>query len=213
MTVVIPSLSAIDADAERDNPMKKIWVSTGTSVVVAGLALSTTGCSSKPATPAVATLSAAASTGASPAIAGAAAAPDALKYAQCMRAHGVPDFPDPVNGGFEINNTTPGSDLDPSSPKFVAADSACAALSPEGHAAAGTVDPQLQAQALAYAACIRSHGVPSYPDPVFVGGSIRETVRAGSGPDPNSPQFAAAQNACQSLEPFGRGSSSESSSP
>ncbi len=61
------------------------------------------------------------------------------------------------------------------------ADEACQALSPEGHAAGGTVDPQLQAKALAYAACIRSHGVPSYPDPVFVGGSIRETVRAGSG--------------------------------
>jgi hypothetical protein len=136
-----------------------------------------------------------------------------MKYAQCMRAHGVPDFPDPVAGGFEINNTAPDSDLDPSSPQFVAANSACEALSPERHAGGGTVDPQLQAQALAYSACMRSHGVPSYPDPVFIGGSIRETQRAGSGPDPNSPQYLAAQSACKSLQPFAPGSSTGSSGP
>jgi hypothetical protein len=174
--------------------MKKTWV--------VGLALLSTACSGRRATPDVATLTAASPTGALSATA--AATPDAMKYAQCMRAHGVPDFPDPVDGGFHINSTT-GSDLDPSSPQFVAADSACKALSPEGHAAGGTVDPQLQAKALAYAACMRSHGAPSYPDPVFVGGSIRETVRAGSGLDPTSPQFVAAQNACQSLQPFARG--------
>ncbi len=134
-----------------------------------------------------------------------------MKYAQCMRAHGVPDFPDPVNGGFHITSG-PGSDLDPGSPQFAAADSACKALSPEGHAGTGTVDPQLQAKALAYAACIRSHGVPGYPDPVFVGGSIREAVRAGSGVDPNSPLFVAAQNACQSLQPFARGAAGSTGS-
>ncbi len=184
--------------------MRKMWVAP-----VVGLALWTTGCSGRPATPSVATLSAA-STTKSPV---ADVKPDAMKYAQCMRAHGIPDFPDPVNGGFQINNTNPNSDLDPGSPTFVAADTACKALSPEGHATGGTVDPQLQAQALAYAACIRSHGVPSYPDPVFVGGSIRETVRAGSGADPNAPQFIAAQNACESLQPFARGGSTGSSGP
>jgi len=190
----------MEADAERDSAMKY----TRTAVAVAGLALWTTACSGRPATPGVATLTAAASTGASTAPAAVAATPDAMKYAECMRAHGVPDFPDPVNGGFEINNTTPGSDLDPSSSRFVAADAACKALSPEGHAGGGTVDPQLQAKALAYSACMRSHGVPGYPDPVFVGGSIRETVRAGSGADPTSPLFIAAQNACQSLQPLAR---------
>jgi hypothetical protein len=193
-SAVIPSLSAI-ANAERDSEMKKTWV-------VAGLVLMTTACSSRSATRGVATLTAPSTGASSPA---AAATPDAMKYAQCMRAHGVPDFPDPVNGGFQINNTTPGSDLDPSSPKFTAADTACKAFSPEHRAASGTVDPQLQAEALKYAACMRSHGAPSYPDPVFVGGSIRETVRAGSGLDPASPQFIAAQTACQSLQPFARG--------
>jgi hypothetical protein len=192
---------------ERRPRVRRVCKRASVSVAVAGLALWTTACSSAPATPSVATLTAAASTAASSGPAGAAATPDLMKFAACMRAHGVPDFPDPVDGGFHINNTTPGSDLDGSSPQFVAANTACKAFSPEEQAGGGTVDPKAQAQALAYAACIRSHGVPSYPDPVFVGGSIREAVRAGSGPDPDSPLFIAAQKACQSLEPFARGSS------
>jgi hypothetical protein len=196
---------------KRRPTVRRVSWRASVSVAVAGLAVWTTACSSGPATPRVATLTAAASTGASSAPAGAAATPDAAKYAQCIRAHGVPDFPDPVNGGFDITST-PGSDLDPSSPQFVAADAACKALSPEAQAANGTVGPQAQAEALKYSACMRSHGVPSFPDPVFIGGSIREAVRAGSGVDPNSPQFIAAQKACQSLQPLGRGNQASNGS-
>lgn len=175
--------------------MKSVSLRAGTSIAVAGFALWTTGCSSHPATPGVATLTAAAASAASPALASNAPTPDAAKYAQCMRAHGVPDFPDPVNGGFQITSG-PGSDLDPGSPQFAAADTACKAYSAEDQARGATADPQAQAAALKYSACMRSHGLPDFPDPVFVGGSIRETVRAGSGLDPNSPQFVAAQKAC-----------------
>jgi hypothetical protein len=46
-----------------------------------------------------------------------------LKYAQCMRAHGVTDFPDPnADGGLTLGR---GGDLDPSSPLFQQADSKC----------------------------------------------------------------------------------------
>jgi hypothetical protein len=47
------------------------------------------------------------------------------KYAQCMRAHGVPDFPDPSGGGLSIR-VHPGSDLNPQSPTFQNASKACA---------------------------------------------------------------------------------------
>jgi hypothetical protein len=48
-----------------------------------------------------------------------------LKYAQCVRSHGIADYPDPkANGGIQIQ-ITPGSDLNPSSPAFQAADRAC----------------------------------------------------------------------------------------
>ncbi len=63
-TIVLPSLSAI-ADAERDSEMKIVSVRAGTTVAVAGIALLTTACSARPATPGVATLTAAASTSAS----------------------------------------------------------------------------------------------------------------------------------------------------
>jgi hypothetical protein len=52
-------------------------------------------------------------------------------------------------------------------------------------------------KALKWAACIRAHGVPSFPDP---------TVNAGGmqfqGPPGSAPQFHAAQQACQKLTPL-----------
>jgi hypothetical protein len=47
------------------------------------------------------------------------------KYSQCMRANGVPDFPDPTGGGLSIQ-IHPGSDLDPRSPTFQNASKLCA---------------------------------------------------------------------------------------
>lgn len=47
-----------------------------------------------------------------------------LKYAKCMRAHGISDFPDPSNGGLTIRSKS-GGDLDPNNPRFKAAQQAC----------------------------------------------------------------------------------------
>lgn len=52
----------------------------------------------------------------------------ALKFSQCMRAHGVKDYPDPdfSGGGVRIRiGGSPGSDLDPNNPTFKSAQSAC----------------------------------------------------------------------------------------
>lgn len=48
-----------------------------------------------------------------------------LKFARCMRAHGVPDFPDPSGGGLSIG-IKPGSDLNPHNATFKAASTTCA---------------------------------------------------------------------------------------
>lgn len=54
-----------------------------------------------------------------------------LKYAQCMRAHGVPSFPDPIVNSHEIGfNVSEG--VDPNSPQFEAAQKACRLLGPFG---------------------------------------------------------------------------------
>lgn len=59
---------------------------------------------------------------------------NALKYSECMRSHGITDFPDPqthAGGGISISlKVTKGesSDLDPNSPTFGAAQKACQSL-------------------------------------------------------------------------------------
>lgn len=56
-----------------------------------------------------------------------------LKYAECMQAHGEPNFPDPsANGAFSIPNS-----IDQNSATFKSAESACKSLRPLGGAAPG----------------------------------------------------------------------------
>jgi hypothetical protein len=52
-----------------------------------------------------------------------------LALSACMRAHGLKDFPDPSNGGLEIQ-THPGSDLNPDNPTFQKAQQACQKYAP-----------------------------------------------------------------------------------
>jgi hypothetical protein len=63
----------------------------------------------------------------------------------------------------------------------------------------------LQQRVLAYAKCMRSHGipVPNLPAPGHLPPASKPTAQpaADNGPNPDSPQFDAAQQACQSLLP------------
>jgi hypothetical protein len=47
-----------------------------------------------------------------------------LKYARCMRAHGVSNFADPTSSGLSL------SGVDPNSPRFQAAQNVCRSLLP-----------------------------------------------------------------------------------
>ncbi|HTZ07898.1 MAG TPA: hypothetical protein VMB72_02430 [Acidimicrobiales bacterium] len=118
-----------------------------------------------------------------------------LKFSQCMRAHGINDFPDPSGGGIELRGG-PGTDLDPQNPKFRAAQAACAKDMP-GADLTPAQKATANAKALKFAQCMRAHGEPDFPDPDGQG-VIR--ITNGSGVlDPNAPQFQQAQKACQSL--------------
>jgi hypothetical protein len=86
-----------------------------------------------------------------------------VNFAQCMRSHGVKNFPDPANGAFNLPGEGPGS-VDPSSPAFQAAKAACIHLVP-GEAQRLAVTAQDLAAGDKLAACMRSHGFPSFPDP------------------------------------------------
>lgn len=50
----------------------------------------------------------------------------ALMFAQCMRANGVPDYPDPTSGNNQTIHATSGGDLNPANPTFQAASTLCA---------------------------------------------------------------------------------------
>jgi hypothetical protein len=140
--------------------------------------------------------------GSSPSKAASSSPQDAmLKFARCMRQHGI-NFPDPTGSGpvsIHITNQQ----------AFDSAQTAC-----ERYRAAGekSISPaqraQFQDRALQFARCMRAHGV-NLPDPQTTGNggaiSIHKQVGPGgggggpSGPDPSSPTFQAAQKACQSL--------------
>lgn len=131
----------------------------------------------------------------------------ALAFSRCMRAHGVPDFPDPKGNGQIAINAGPGGDLGPNSPQMKTATEACKSLMP----GPGTPAEQHQvlAQALKFAQCMRAHGV-AVPDPKPNSGPQTDSASGpgsgptrGTGPDPNSPQFQAAMKVCQHFAPGG----------
>jgi hypothetical protein len=126
-----------------------------------------------------------------------------LAFASCMRSHGVQDFPDPTRG---TNGTAriaiqggAGSDLGPNSSVFQAAQRACQSLMPNGGPNGAKVDPTKVAP---WAACIRSHGVPDFPDPTIVNGALKITL-GNVGVNPGSSPFQKAMEACRSLNPGG----------
>jgi hypothetical protein len=114
-----------------------------------------------------------------------------------MRSHGVPNFPDPSSGGgISIG---PGSGIDPNSPKFRAAQQACQKVLPNGGQQSPQQRAKMQQALLAFSACMRSHGIPDFPDPTFTGGGAQLSLHGSPGSDlnPQSPRFQAAQTACQ----------------
>ena len=86
-----------------------------------------------------------------------------LKYAACMREHGVPNFPDPsASRGFTIP-------IDRSSPAWVAAQATCRKLLPNGGppGPGSATHPSADALAsmLTVSECMRRHGIHEFPDP------------------------------------------------
>jgi hypothetical protein len=83
----------------------------------------------------------------------------AVKFAECIRAHGVRDFPDPN----EKNQFEYGVSVTPA--VWTRATTACKALQPPG-TLSGKRTPKQQSASLRFAQCVRDHGVKDFPDPV-----------------------------------------------
>ena len=148
----------------------------------------------------------------------------ALAFSRCMRSHGALGFPDPTSQG-----TITVTQALLKNPQIQSAAPSCKNLLPRGavQLPAG-LQRKLETQALQYSACMRSHGVPSFPDPIIHNGTVgfRVAVQsAGGAPQPSPgasgskssgsgsgqkpsggppampPQFQAAQRACRNLMP------------
>jgi hypothetical protein len=125
-----------------------------------------------------------------------------LALSTCMRAHGVPNYPDPTKGpggeGFSINSSPGSSTLTVdgipfSGPAFSSAERTCKLFG--GGSSPPPISESQKVAMFHFAQCMRKHGVPSYPDPTFAaGGGIMRPGVPGLGR--NSPAVRQAAATC-----------------
>jgi len=87
---------------------------------------------------------------------------EALEFAECMRSHGIADFPDPSSGGGFIFNASAGIIQ---GPHYQAAQKACQKYMPPGPGSGPPPSAQAMAQMLKVSQCMRRHGISDFPDP------------------------------------------------
>jgi hypothetical protein len=148
------------------------------------------------------------SSGKSPASSSDTGTGDARAYSACMRSHGVPNFPDPdENGRLLVKGGADGLRMNTLQGRKAA--QACAHLQPNGGRPSAAQEAKDLQAFLTYARCMRSHGVPRFPDPK-PGGGLQIGPKVGV--DPRTAQFQAAQAACRKVVP-GIPSAAPSASP
>ena len=138
-------------------------------IATTALALLSAACSGSPSS---------AGSGGSPHPGGSGTSPSAVAYSACIRSHGVPNFPDPDSNG-QVPKADPQL-LGVSKSQLQAAQRTCQHLYPTSGGALSAsslrqcyesgVCPQALIQqalnaGLQFARCMRSHGVPNWPDP------------------------------------------------
>jgi hypothetical protein len=125
----------------------------------------------------------------------------AYRYSRCMRSHGATGFPDPQvhQNGNSVSVMQRVPNALAHSPAFVAAQKACRGILPAPDNASPAVQAaheRARAQTLlAFARCLRSHGVPNFPDPSAQGQLPLSTVQA-AGVDLQAPSLLTAAKAC-----------------
>jgi hypothetical protein len=127
-----------------------------------------------------------------------------LAFSGCMRSNGVPGFPDPVPG--QVTAKFPGAqDLGVSASVYQTARSACQHLLPNGGSAPSQTEVQQELSGMrSFSGCMRSHGVPDWPDPIVdaQGRPVFDLGRAGiSQSRARSPQLMATMHECGHLLP------------
>jgi hypothetical protein len=141
-----------------------------------------------------------AGSGGSPTAGGSANSSPTVAYSRCVRAHGVPNFPDPDSNGQMPKPAVVRALREVGDSRARAATSACANLNPAGQGNP-TLTAQDQQDYLRAAACMRSHGITNFPDPTFPGGHVNLSIPSSI--DTKSRQFTQAAQTCTKLIPAG----------
>lgn len=122
-----------------------------------------------------------------------------VRFAKCMRAHGVTSFPDPSSDSGAEVSTTPdggasinGQEVNPHTWK--SAEHTCLTKLPFAKPSQKELAQEVKQQ-LTMSKCIRAHGVPNYPDPVVRKGQM-VVPNTPADSNPNSPAFQGALTAC-----------------
>ena len=136
-----------------------------------------------------------------------------VAYSQCMRSHGLPNFPDSVGA---VPPKVTAQELGVSSSRLQVAQGACQHLLPATGGSltasslqqcylAGVCPQALVQQALSagreFAQCMRSHGAPDWPDPTL--DSQGRPLFNINVPRPPPPQISTAGDECTRLDPAG----------
>ena len=186
-------------------PPRRAWPLAAAIIAAAALVLLAAACSASPSSTGSATGSSGSSNG--------SANSQLVAYSQCMRSNGVPNFPDPAGG---VPPKVSAQELGVSSSQLQVAQGACQHLLPATGGSlsasslqqcylAGVCPQALVQQALSagreFASCMRSHGVPNWPDPII--DSQGRPLFNITVPRPPPPQVSTAMNECERLEPAG----------
>jgi hypothetical protein len=121
-----------------------------------------------------------------------------------MRSNDVPNFPDPLPGQVAAKFPS-AQDLGVSTSLYQAAQNACQHLLPNGGSAPSQAEVQQELNGMrSFSQCMRSHGVPNWPDPTVdsQGRPVFDLAGAGiSQSDARSRQLTAEMHDCGHLLP------------
>ncbi|HWE59898.1 MAG TPA: hypothetical protein VG228_09420 [Solirubrobacteraceae bacterium] len=118
-----------------------------------------------------------------------------IRFATCMRRHGVNGLPSPISSpaAFKHSFTT-------TTPAYTSAMGTCQRLLPgqqSNRQSAAQTQKQIHAM-LAFARCVRGHGFPRFPDPTSTG-ELNHQMLAQAGIDLHQPAVVQAADACASV--------------
>jgi hypothetical protein len=124
---------------------------------------------------------------------------EALAFVVCMRSRGASTYPDPNSIGV-LPKVGP-QQLGVSSTVFQTAQKACQHLLPNSGPSSQSTNQQVLNAMYEFARCVRSHGVPNWPDPLAESDPGQPGTpgfpRNMPGINSNSPVVVRAQKACR----------------